>query len=70
MKVGDLVKYGPKMAGASNRMGVVVGVSMYEDPSALDSFLTGLRMVEVRWNGIGGPMKHRCDVLEVVSESR
>jgi hypothetical protein len=59
MKVGDLVKYGPKMGSASLRVGIVVEIHYRVVPTAV-----------VRWNGIGGTMAHRQDLLEVVSESR
>jgi len=32
--------------------------------------LSGLPMATVHWNGIEGTMKHRQDLLEVVSENR
>ena len=59
MKVGDLVKYGPKMSAASDRMGIVVEIHYRVVPTAV-----------VQWNGIETPMGHRIDLLEVVSESR
>jgi hypothetical protein len=59
MKVGDLVKYGPKMAAASGRVGIVVEVHNRVVPTAI-----------VRWNGRYSTMAHRQDLLEVVSEAR
>ena len=59
MKVGDLVKYGPKMASASGRVGIVVEIHHRVVPTAV-----------VRWNGIKSTMAHRQDLLEVVSASR
>ena len=59
MKVGDLVRYGPKMASASGRVGIVVEIHHRVVPTAV-----------VRWNGIGSMMAHRQDLLEVVSENR
>ena len=58
MKVGDLVKYGPKMAAASGRVGIVVEIHYRVVPTAV-----------VQWNGIKSAMGHRIDMLEVVSES-
>ena len=57
MKVGDLVKYGPKMAAASGRVGIVVETHHRVVPTAV-----------VRWNGIKSTMAHRQDLLEVISE--
>ncbi len=57
IKIGDLVRYGPKMAAASNRVGLVVEVH--------DGFTA-----VVLWNGIKRKMVHRQNLLEVVSESR
>jgi hypothetical protein len=59
MKVGDLVRYGPKMAAASGRVGIVVEVHNRVVPTAI-----------VRWNGRYSTMAHRQDLLEVVSEGR
>ena len=59
MKVGDLVRYGPKMAAASGRVGIVVETHHRVVPTAV-----------VRWNGIKSTMAHRQDLLEVVSEAR
>lgn len=59
MKVGDLVKYGPKMCAASDRVGIVVEIHYRGVPTAV-----------VRWNGIKSALSHRQDLLEVVSESR
>ena len=59
MKVGDLVKYGPKMAAASGRVGIVVETHHRVVPTAV-----------VRWNGIKSTMAHRQDLLEVISENR
>jgi len=59
MKVGDLVRYGPKMAAASGRVGIVVEVHNRVVPTAI-----------VRWNGRYSTMAHRQDLLEVVSEAR
>ena len=59
MKVGDLVKYGPKMASASGRVGIVVEIHYRVVPTAV-----------VQWNGIKSTMGHRIDLLEVVSENR
>ena len=59
MKVGDLVKYGPKMAAASGRVGIVVETHHRVVPTAV-----------VRWNGIKSTMAHRQDLLEVISEGR
>ena len=59
MKVGDLVKYGPKMASASGRVGIVVEIHHRVVPTAV-----------VRWNGIKSTMAHRQDLLEVISEGR
>ena len=59
MKVGDLVKYGPKMASASGRVGIVVEIHHRVVPTAV-----------VQWNGIKSPMGHRIDMLEVISEGR
>jgi hypothetical protein len=59
MKVGDLVKYGPKMASASGRVGIVVEIHHRVVPTAV-----------VQWNGIKSPMGHRIDLLEVISEGR
>ena len=59
MKVGDLVKYGPKMAAASGRVGIVVETHHRVVPTAV-----------VRWNGIKSTMAHRQDLLEVISETR
>jgi hypothetical protein len=59
MKVGDLVRYGPKMASASGRVGIVVEIHHRVVPTAV-----------VQWNGIKSPMGHRIDMLEVISEGR
>ena len=59
MKVGDLVRYGPKASAASGRVGIVVEIHHRVVPTAV-----------VRWNGIKSTMAHRQDLLEVVSESR
>ena len=58
MKVGDLVRYGPKMAAASDRVGIVVEIHHRVVPTAV-----------VQWNGIVSAMGHRIDLLEVVSEN-
>ena len=59
MKVGDLVRYGPKMAAASGRMGIVVEIHYRVVPTAV-----------VQWNGIETAMGHRIDLLELISENR
>ena len=59
MKVGDLVRYGPEMAAARGRVGIVVEIHYRVVPTAI-----------VQWNGIQGTMGHRIDLLEVLSESR
>lgn len=59
MKVGDLVRYGPKMAAASGRVGIVVETHHRVVPTAV-----------VRWNGLEHTMAHRQDLLEVLSEGR
>ncbi len=59
MNVGDLVKYGPKMCAASDRVGIVVEIHHRVVATAV-----------VRWNGIKSTMAHRQDLLEVVSEGR
>ena len=59
MKVGDLVRYGPKMSSASGRVGIVVEIHHRVVPTAV-----------VQWNGIETAMGHRIDLLEVISENR
>ena len=59
MTVGDLVRYGPKMAAASGRVGIVVEIHHRVVPTAV-----------VQWNGIETAMGHRIDLLEVISENR
>ena len=59
MKVGDLVKYGAKMASASGRVGIVVEIHYRVVPTAV-----------VQWNGIESAMGHRIDLLEVISAGR
>jgi hypothetical protein len=59
MKIGDLVRYAPKMAAATDRVGIVVEIHYRVVPTAV-----------VQWNGIEGTMGHRIDLLEVLSESR
>ena len=59
MKVGDLVKYGRRMASTSGRIGIIVDIHDRTVPTAI-----------VRWLGLRGTMAHRQDLLEVVSESR
>jgi hypothetical protein len=59
VQVGDLVRYGPKMASASGRVGIVVEIHYRVVPTAV-----------VQWNGVASAMGHRIDLLEVISENR
>ena len=77
MKVGDLVRYDPEKIPPAVppsdlvRLGVVVQTSFHRlgelrggSPQA------GLPMALVQWNHIPTPLRHRQDLLEVLSESR
>jgi len=77
MKVGDLVRYDPEKIPPAVppsdlvQLGVVVQTSVHRlgelrggSPQAT------LPMATVLWNGITHPMKHRQDLLEVLSENR
>ena len=77
MKIGDLVVYNRKKTPASvppsdfERLGIVVTVSVHKIPPLHDGSLQGrLPMALVQWNGIAGTLKHRQDMLEVISENR
>ena len=77
MKPGDLVVYNRKKVAASvppsdfERLGVVVKVSFHQlGELCAGSPQTGLPMALVVWNGIAGSLKHRQDMLEVISENR
>ena len=77
MKPGDLVGYNREKIlvsvprSSSDRVGVVVRVSIYQRGQLRGgSPLAGMPMATVHWNGIDGPMEHRQDLLEVLSESR
>jgi hypothetical protein len=77
MKPGDLVRYDPEkipaegIARARAELGVVVKTSVHRlgelrggSPQA------GLPMALVKWNHLPTPMRHRQDLLEVLSEAR
>ena len=70
MKIGDLVAYNTEKVPPSvppsdfDRVGLVVQVS-------IGSFTPdGPPLATVQWNGISRAMKHRQDLLEVLSEAR
>jgi len=77
MKPGDLVRYDPAKIPAPGgvitrtELGVVVKTSVHRlgelrggSPQA------GLPMALVQWNHIPTPLRHRQDLLEVLSEAR
>ena len=70
MKIGDLVVYNTEKVPPSvppsdfDRVGLVVQVSTGS------LVQVGLPMATVQWNGINRAMKHRQDLLEVLSEAR
>ena len=77
MRIGDLVVYSRKKAPASvppsdfERLGIVVTVSVHRTGTVHDGTPHArLPMALVRWNGIAGTLKHRQDMLEVISENR
>ena len=71
MKIGDLVVYDLEKIPASvplsrpHRLGVVIRVEVY--PGYVGC---GMPMATVKWNGIDNTMKHRQDILEVLSANR
>jgi len=75
MKIGDLVVYNTEKVPPSvppsdfDRLGLVVEVSFYQrgEPG---THRVGLPMALVQWNGIARTMKHRQDLLRVLSEAR
>ena len=77
MKAGDLVGYNREKIPSSvppsyvARVGVVIKVSLHpRGQLRRGSPQAGLPMATVLWNGITRPMKHRQDLLEVLSEAR
>ena len=75
MKVGDLVRYNPERLDrrmqARDELGVVVKTSVHR----LGELRGGapqpaLPMALVQWNHLSTPLRHRQDLLEVLSEAR
>ena len=74
MKIGDLVAYNRKIPVSvplsdCERLGVVVEVSFYRRGQP-GTHRVDMPMALVQWNGLAGPVRHRQDMLEVLSESR
>ena len=77
MKVGDLVRYNPEkmptegVRKTSASLGVVVETSVHRlGELCAGSPQAGLPMALVQWNHIPTPLRHRQDLLEVLSEAR
>jgi len=77
MKPGDLVRYDPAKTPPAvppsdhYELGVVVKTSVHRLGARRGgSPQAGLPMALVQWNHIPTPLRHRQDLLEVLSEAR
>ena len=75
MKVGDLVRYNPERLDrrmpARDELGVVVKTSVHRLGELRGgSPQPALLMALVQWNHLPTPLRHRQDMLEVLSENR
>ena len=77
MKPGDLVRYDPEKIPPAVppsdfvQLGVVVQTSFHQLGELRGgSPQVGLPMALVQWNHIPTPLRHRQDLLEVLSEAR
>ena len=70
MKVGDLVGYNREKIPSSVPPSYVARFGLVVQVFTGSLVQAGMPMATVLWNGIAHPMKHRQDLLEVVSENR
>ena len=70
MKVGDLVGYNRAKIPSSVPPSYVARLGLVAQVFTGSLVQAGMPMATVLWSGIPHPMKHRQDLLEVLSENR